>query len=56
MRSLVKIKSSKNGKITLSLTDIGESCPSHEFDVANMSFNAARENKIPAKMSDFTVY
>ena len=26
-----KVKSSQNGTITLSITDIGKSCPSHEF-------------------------
>ena len=52
----MKIKSSKKGKITLSFTDIDESCPSHEFNVASMSFNAVRENKILAKISEFTVY
>ena len=31
MRSFVKIQSSRNGEITLSLTDIGKSCPSHDF-------------------------
>ena len=30
-RSFVKIKYSRNGEISLSFTDIGESCPSHEF-------------------------
>ena len=28
---LVKIKTLRNGKITLSLTDVGKSCPSREF-------------------------
>ena len=31
MRSFVKIKSSRNGEITLLCTDIGKSCPSHKF-------------------------
>ena len=31
MRSFVKTKSSRNGETTLSITDIGKSCPSHEF-------------------------
>ena len=31
MRSFVKIKSSRNGEITLSFTDIGKSCPSCEY-------------------------
>ena len=31
MRSFVKMKSSRNVEITLSFTDAGKSCPSHEF-------------------------
>ena len=31
MRSFVKIKSSRNGEITLSFTDEGKSCHSREF-------------------------
>ena len=31
VRSFVKIKSSRIGKITLSFTDMGISCPSHEY-------------------------
>ena len=31
MQSFVKIKSSRNGEITLSLTDIEKSCPSREY-------------------------
>ena len=31
MQSFVKIKSSQNGEITLSTTDIGQSYPSHEI-------------------------
>ena len=31
MRSFVKMKSLLNGEITPSITDIGESCTSHEF-------------------------
>ena len=31
MRSFVKIKSSRNREITLSITDIGKSCPFREF-------------------------
>ena len=30
-RSFLKIKSSRNGKITLSFTDYGKSCPSRDF-------------------------
>ena len=31
MQNFVKIKPSGNGEIILSFTDIGKSCPSHEF-------------------------
>ena len=31
MRSFVKMKSSQNGEITLSFTDMVKSCPSHEL-------------------------
>ena len=31
VRNFVKIKSSRKSEITLSFTDIGESCPSQEF-------------------------
>ena len=31
MPSFVKMKSSRNGKITLPFTNIGKSCPSHKF-------------------------
>ena len=29
--SLVKIKTSQNGEITLSFADVSKSCPSHKF-------------------------
>ena len=55
LRSFVKMKSSGNREITLSITDIVKSCPNSEcFNVA-LSFNAIRENKILAKISGFTV-
>ena len=50
----LKIKSSGNGEIILSFTDIGKSCPRSK--VANMSFNAILENKNLVKISEFTVY
>ena len=56
MRSFVKIKPSRIGDITLSFTDMGKSCPVREFVyVVNVSFNAIREYKILAKISEFTV-
>ena len=55
LRSFVKIKSSPNGETTLSFTDIVLSCTSRDFfSVANMLFNAIRENK-PTKISGFAV-
>ena len=57
MRSFVKINSPRNGEITLSTTDIGQSNPrSRKFQVASMSFNAIRENKILSKISRLTVF
>ena len=38
-------------EITLSITDIGKSCPSGSLNFASMSFNAIRENKTLAKIS-----
>ena len=56
MRSFVKIKPSRIGDITLSFTDISKSCIVRDFFyVASVSFNAIRENKILAKISEFTV-
>ena len=55
MQSFVKIKPSRNGKITLSFIDIGKSCLSREFFTSLMSFNAIRKNKILAKISESTV-
>ena len=50
-RNFVKIISSRNAEITLSFTDIGKSCPSSDFSVANMYFYAIRENKIHKNIS-----
>ena len=49
MRSFVKIKLSRIGDTTLSFTDIGKSCPARDFYVADVSFDAVRENNIFAK-------
>ena len=52
MRSFVKIKSSRNGEIT----DIEKIIHlSRNFNIANMYFNAIRENRLIAKISEFTV-
>ena len=58
MRSFVKIKSSRNGKITLSFVNMTKSCPSREFIMLQicLNFNAICENKILPKISEFTVH
>ena len=56
MRSFLKIIPSRNGNMTLPFTDGGNSCSSREiFCIANMSFNTIHENKVLAKISEFTV-
>ena len=50
----MKIKSSRNGEITLSFIDIGYIAIVTNFVGANMSFNAFCKNKILAKI--FEVY
>ena len=56
MLSFVKIKSSRNGEVTLSFTDEGKSCHSREFFTSQIClFMPIRENKILAKISEFTV-
>ena len=55
LRSFVKIKSSRNGEITLSFIDKVNHAIVPIFNVANMYFNAVRENRILAKISEFTV-
>ena len=50
--TFVEIKPSRN----LLVTNVGNSCPSREFfNVANISFNAIRENETLSKISEFTV-
>ena len=44
MRSIMKVKSSRNGEITLSFSDLGKSCSLRICNIANMSFNALSEN------------
>ena len=56
MRIFLKIKFGQKGEITLPFTDMSKSCPNCIFFyIANMSFNAICENKILAKISEFTV-
>ena len=50
----MKIKSSHTGEITLSFSDIGKSCPCRRFLMAQICFNAIHDNKILAKISEFT--
>ena len=54
MQSFVKVNHSLSDEITLLFTDIGKLCPYREF-LTNMSFNAIRENKIRAKISNYTL-
>ena len=50
MQSFVKIKPSRNGKITLSFTDIGKSYPSREFLTSQICLlKAVREIKFSRK-------
>ena len=53
MRSFVKIKLLRNGEITLLFTDAGKSCPSCDFLMSQICFNAICENEILAKNSKF---
>ena len=56
MRSFVKTKLSQNGDTILPLTGIGKSCSSREFFMSPIChFNAIRDNKILAKISEFRV-
>ena len=56
MRSFVKIKSSRNGEITLSFTDIGKSCLSCKLLTLQICLLMLfAKNKILAKISKFTV-
>ena len=56
MGSFVKLKHSQNGEITLSITDVDKSCPSHKFLTwQNMLFNSILENKILTNLTEFIV-
>ena len=56
MQSLVKIKPLPNDEVILLFTSIGKSGPSCGLLTSPiMSFNAIHENKILAKISEFTV-
>ena len=51
-----EIKSSQKGVITRSFTDMSKTCPNLIFLHRKYVFNAICENKILAKISEFTVY
>ena len=55
MRSFVKIKSMRNGEITLSFTDIGKSCPSSEFLTLQICLLMLNLKTKFSKSSEFTV-
>ena len=60
MRSFEKIKPLQNGENSFSFTDVSKSCRSRksftcQTFVANMSLNSILENKILAKIFEFTV-
>ena len=52
LRSFPKTNPRKLAKSLVSFTDVGKLC----LNVANMSLNAIHENKILAKISEFTVF
>ena len=56
MRSFVKIKSLRSGKITLSFTDICKSCLSLEFLTSQICLLTLFAKKTIAKISEFTVF
>ena len=56
MRSFMKIEFSGNGEITLSLTDIAQSCPSCEFFTSHICLLMLfAKLKFSQKFSGFTV-
>ena len=56
LNGIVKTKSSRNGEITLSFTDIGRSCHSNEFLTPQICLLTLFAKKILAKISEFTVF
>ena len=58
LRNFAEMKPSQNGEVNSPLTGVGKSCTYTSpdfFNIANMSLNVIRENKILAKKSEFTV-
>ena len=55
-QNFTKTKHSENGDITLPFIDVGKSCSSLGiFNIVNIYFIGIHENKILAKISEFTV-
>ena len=52
----MKLKLSRFGEIILRFTDTGKSCPCRIFLTSPICLNAIRENKILAKITEFTVH
>ena len=56
MQSFMKIKSSQNGKITLSFVNMTKSCPSHELFMSEICLiTLLAKIKIFKKIFEFTV-
>ena len=55
MRSLVKIKPSRNGEITLSFTDVGKSCHSRDltWQIHASLLSLFAKNKFSRKYSEY---
>ena len=51
----MRMKPLRNGEITLSFTDKGKTCPSHNFIASQIYLLTLLVNKILAKISVFTV-
>ena len=56
MRSFVKIIPSRNGENSLPLLMWAKHAKTRFLNVANKSYNVIRENKMFAKISEFTVF
>ena len=50
MHSFAKLKHYRNDKITISFTNKGKSCPSHDFNVANMFLMSFAKLKLSRKI------
>ena len=54
MRSFTKIKSSRNGEITLSFTDEGKSCPSRNILMSQICNLLFTKMKFSRKFPDYS--